>query len=76
MQMKLAARLIADTPPFFMKARNIGLVLTAISTALIGIPAVPIIIAKIATYLAVAGTVLSTVSQAVVYEEPSTEASE
>ncbi|MGF6850202.1 hypothetical protein QFZ51_005437 [Chitinophaga sp. W3I9] len=71
--MKLAARLIADTPPFFTKARNIGLVLTAISTALIGIPTVPVIIAKIATHLAIAETVFSTVSQAVVYEEPPTE---
>lgn len=67
--MKLSARLIADTPPFFTKARNIGLILTAISTALIGIPVVPAIIVKIATYLAVTGTVLSGVSQAAVYEE-------
>ncbi|MGF6928282.1 hypothetical protein QFZ48_003782 [Chitinophaga sp. W2I13] len=74
--MKLAARLIAETPPFFTKARNIGLVLTAISTALIGLPAVPVIIAKIATYLAVAGTVLSGISQAAVYEETSPEESE
>ena len=74
--MKLTARLIADTPPFFTKARNIGLILTAISTALIGLPTVPVIIAKIATYLAVAGTVLSGISQAAVYEETSTETSE
>ena len=67
--MKLTERLTASTPPFFGKIRNIGLILTAISGALIGIPALPLIVAKIAGYLAVAGTVMTGVSQAAVSEE-------
>lgn len=67
--MKLAQRLTAPTPPFFNKVRNIGLVLTAISGALMGIPAIPAIIAKIAGYVAVAGTVMTGVSQTAVSNE-------
>jgi len=67
--MKLTERLTASTPPFFSKVRNIGLILTAISGALIGIPALPLIVAKIAGYLAVAGTVMTGVSQTAVSEE-------
>ncbi|RFS20086.1 hypothetical protein DVR12_20415 [Chitinophaga silvatica] len=67
--MKLTQRFVAKTPPFFGKVRNIGLILTAISGALLGVPALPVIVAKIAGYLAVAGTVMSGVSQAAVHEE-------
>ncbi|PSL42386.1 hypothetical protein CLV51_11324 [Chitinophaga niastensis] len=67
--MKLIQRLSASTPPFFSKVRNIGLILTAISGALMGIPAIPAIIIKVAGYLAVAGTVMSGVSQAAVEKE-------
>ncbi|GEP93660.1 hypothetical protein SAMN05660909_05578 [Chitinophaga terrae (ex Kim and Jung 2007)] len=67
--MKLTQRFAAKTPPFFSKVRNIGLVLTAISGALMGVPALPVIIVKIAGYLAVAGTVMSGVSQAAVQKE-------
>ncbi|MBS0027661.1 hypothetical protein ACTJJ0_31980 [Chitinophaga sp. 22321] len=69
--MKLIQRLSASTPPFFSKVRNIGLILTAISGALMGIPAIPVIIIKVAGYLAVAGTVMSGVSQAAVQKEGS-----
>ncbi len=67
--MKLKERLIAPTPPFFSKVRNIGLILTAVSGALIGIPALPLIVAKVAGYLAVAGTVMTGLGQAAVSEE-------
>lgn len=67
--MELMKRLTASTPPFFSKVRNIGLILTAISGALMGIPALPLIVAKVAGYLAVAGTVMTGVSQAAVSEE-------
>lgn len=67
--MKLTQRFAAKTPPFFSKVRNIGLVLTAIIGALMGVPALPVIIVKIAGYLAVAGTVMSGVSQAAVQKE-------
>ncbi|WP_299176536.1 hypothetical protein [uncultured Chryseobacterium sp.] len=47
----------------------VSLLLTAISGALMGVPALPVIIVKIAGYLAVAGTVMSGVSQAAVQKE-------
>lgn len=67
--MKITERLTAATPPFFSKLRNIGLLLTAVSGALMGVPAIPAIVIKIAGYLAVAGTVMSGVSQATVLKE-------
>lgn len=67
--MKVTERLTAATPPFFSKLRNIGLLLTAVSGALMGVPAIPAIVIKIAGYLAVAGTVMSGVSQATVLKE-------
>jgi len=67
--MKVTERFTAATPPFFSKLRNIGLLLTAVSGALMGVPAIPAIVIKIAGYLAVAGTVMSGVSQATVLKE-------
>jgi len=67
--MKITERFTAATPPFFSKLRNIGLLLTAVSGALMGVPAIPAIVIKIAGYLAVAGTVMSGVSQATVLKE-------
>jgi len=65
--MKITERLNSPTPPFFKKVRNIGLILTGISAALIGLPiALPVVIIQIAGYLAVAGSVMSGVSQATV----------
>ena len=63
-------RMQAPTPTFFVKLRNIGLALTAVSIALTTAPfALPVVIVKIAGYLAVAGSVASAVSQAVVEGE-------
>lgn len=62
--MKLKDRIEAPTPKFFKKVRNIGLVLAAISATLLTTPvALPIVVVKIAGYLAVAGSVASAVSQ-------------
>jgi len=62
--MNLLERAVSPTPTFFQKLRNIGLVLAAISAAIVSAPvAIPAIITTIAGYLAVAGTVLSGVSQ-------------
>ena len=62
--MNLLERAVSPTPTFFQKLRNIGLALAAISAAIIAAPvALPAIVATIAGYLAVAGTVLSGVSQ-------------
>lgn len=65
--MNIAERLIAPTPPFFQKVRNIGLVMLAVSSTIVGLPvAVPAILTQIAAYMAVAGTVMSGISQATV----------
>ena len=62
--MNLLERVVSPTPTFFQKLRSIGLALAAISAAIITSPvALPSIITTIAGYLAVAGTVLSGVSQ-------------
>lgn len=65
--MNIAERLVAPTPPFFQKVRNVGLVLLAISGTIVGLPVgVPAIVTQIAGYLAVVGTVMSGISQATV----------
>jgi hypothetical protein len=63
-------RMQKETPTFFKKVRNIGLTLAGISAAILATPvALPAILVKIAGYLAVAGTVASTVSQTAVKNE-------
>ena len=65
--MNIAERLVAPTPPFFQKVRNVGLVLLAVSGTIVGLPmAVPAVLTQIAGYLAIAGTVMSGISQATV----------
>ena len=62
--MNLLDRVVSPTPTFFQKLRNIGLALAAVSAAIIAAPvALPAIVVTVAGYLAVAGTVLSAVSQ-------------
>jgi hypothetical protein len=62
--MNVLDRLVSPTPSFFQKLRNIGLVLASISAAIIAAPvALPAIVVTVAGYLAVAGTMLSAVSQ-------------
>lgn len=64
--MSILNRMQSPTPKFFQKIRNIGLILAAISGTVIASPvALPVIVAKVAGYLAVAGTVATAVSQAV-----------
>jgi hypothetical protein len=58
------------TPKFFRKLRNIGLSVAAIAATLIAAPvALPAVVIKIAGYLAVAGSVMSGVSQVTVKNE-------
>jgi len=65
--MKLVDRLKSPTPKFFRKLRNIGIALAAIGSAIFATPiSLPAIVLTIAGYLTVAGTVATTVSQAVV----------
>jgi hypothetical protein len=66
----LVKRMRRKTPKFFKNLRNTGLTLAAVSTAIISAPvALPLVLVKIAGYLAVAGAVTSAVSQAAVTNE-------
>jgi hypothetical protein len=68
--MKFTQRLIEPTPPFFKKLRNIGILLAATGGAILTAPVtLPSILISIATYLAVAGTVATAISQAVVSDK-------
>lgn len=68
--MNIGERLASPTPPFFKKVRNIGLILTAISAAVLGLPvALHEVVVQVAEYLAVAGSVMTGVSQAAVQHE-------
>lgn len=60
----------ADTPPFFKKLRNIGLIVAAVGSSIIAAPvAIPAIVTTIGGYLILGGTVMTAVSQAAVIEE-------
>ncbi|WP_240312825.1 hypothetical protein [Flavihumibacter solisilvae] len=66
-RMSLTERAAAETPPFFVKLRNVGLGLAAISAALLASPvALPAIVSTIASYLGVAASVASAVAQVAV----------
>ncbi len=66
-RLTLAERALADTPRFFVKLRNIGLALAGISAALLASPvALPALVTTIASYLGVAATVASAISQVAV----------
>jgi len=68
--MNLIERMTQPTPDFFKKLRNIGLALAAISGAIAAAPvALPAIVVSIAGYMAVAGGVISAVSQTAVKDE-------
>ncbi|HEY9222060.1 MAG TPA: hypothetical protein VIO43_10875 [Lutibacter sp.] len=65
--MKIIDRYKKTTPTFFRKLRNIGIALAATGGAILAAPiSLPALVITIASYLAVAGTVVTTVSQAVV----------
>ena len=65
--MKIIDRYKKPTPTFFRKLRNIGIALAATGGAILAAPiSLPALVITIASYLAVAGTVVTTVSQAVV----------
>lgn len=60
----------APTPKFFKVLRNIGLALAAASGALLAAPvALPAAVVTLAGYLAVAGTVVTAVSQTAVVKD-------
>jgi hypothetical protein len=62
--MNVIKRVKAPTPKFFKMLRNIGLSLAAVGGTILATPiALPMVISSIGGYLAVAGGVLSAVSQ-------------
>lgn len=68
--MKIIERYKKPTPSFFRKLRNIGIALATAGGAIIAAPiSLPAAVITIATYLTVAGTVATAVSQAVVADE-------
>ncbi len=68
--MKLIDRYKKPTPTFFRKLRNIGIALATTGGAILAAPiSLPALMITIASYLAVAGTVVTTVSQAVVSDD-------
>lgn len=59
-----------DTPPFFKKLRNAGLIVAAVGSTILAAPiAVPAIVTTVGGYMVLGGTVLTAVSQAAVSEE-------
>jgi uncharacterized membrane protein YeiH len=70
--MNIVQRAKAPTPKFFKVLRSIGLAMLAISGSVIATPvALPVAIVTIAGYVAVAGGVISAVSQITVDNSPS-----
>ena len=69
-KLSLQERLTAPTPGFFRKLRNIGLIITAVSAAVLTAPVtLPSVVITVAGYLAVAGSVIGAVSQVTVEGE-------
>ena len=67
---KITQRLRQPTPVFFKKLRNIGLALAGVGATILAAPiTLPALIASIGGYLAVAGGVITAVSQTAVKEE-------
>lgn len=65
--LSVSDRVHSPTPKFFKRLRNIGLVLAAVSSTLLAAPvALPAIVISIASYVAVAGAVVTAVSQTTV----------
>ncbi|WP_299060252.1 hypothetical protein [uncultured Polaribacter sp.] len=72
--MKIIERYKKPTPKFFRILRNIGIALATAGGAIIAAPiSIPATIITIATYMTVAGTVATAVSQAVTKNESSFE---
>ncbi len=67
---KIIKRAKAPTPKFFKVLRNVGLALAAVGGTILAAPiALPVVITSIGGYLAVAGGVVSAVSQLTTKED-------
>ncbi len=68
--MNLIQRAKAPTPKFFKVLRSIGLGLAAVGGTILATPiALPVVVTSIGGYLAVAGSVVSAVSQVTTLNE-------
>ena len=68
--MKLTERYTKKTPKFFRTLRNIGIALAAAGGIIITAPiSLPTIVVTVATYMTVAETIATAVSQAVVTDD-------
>lgn len=68
--MKIIERYKKPTPKFFKILRNVGIALATAGGAIIAAPmSIPATLITVATYITVAGTVATAVSQAVVADE-------
>ena len=68
--MNIKKRIQSPTPKFFKVLRNIGLTLAAIGGTILAAPvALPVVIVAIGGYIAVAGGVISAVSQLTTTDE-------
>lgn len=68
--MNIVERYKKPTPKFFRLLRNIGIALATAGGAIIAAPvALPAAVVTVATYMTVAGTMATAVSQAVVKDE-------
>lgn len=68
--MNIVQRAKAPTPKFFKVLRSIGMALLAISGSIIAAPVVlPVAVVSIASYAALAGGVISVISQITVDDE-------
>lgn len=68
--MNIIERYKKPTPKFFRLLRNIGIALATAGGAIIAAPVtLPAVVVTVATYMTVAGTVATAVSQAVVKDE-------
>lgn len=68
--MNIIKRAKAPTPKFFKVLRNIGLALAAVGGTILAAPiALPVVVTTIGGYLAVAGGVVSAVSQLTTSED-------
>jgi hypothetical protein len=75
--MNIVERYKKPTPKFFKTLRNIGIALATAGGTIIAAPiSMPAIVVTIATYMTVAGTVATAVSQAVVIDDENSETDE
>ena len=63
-------RVQEPTPRFFQKIRNIGLLFTALSGAVLAAPVIlPAALVSVAGYIAIAGAIASAISQTAITNE-------